>query len=225
MSPMSRKSKDGSNNVTDEVFNTTSHMIGVIFFLIGGVWLIISSSLQKDPFKIVSFSLYTFGLIGLFLASTLHHGLPTKKKAAQIFQILDYSAIFLLIAGSLTPLCLVTLRGPFGWMIFGVTWFFAILGIVLKASFPKLPKWVTNTLYVSLGWIGAILAIPLVTILPLNAIILLAAGGIIYTIGSFIFLHEKPNFVPGKFGFHELWHIFVLVGAFLHWLMMYWYVL
>lgn len=222
---MSRKklSKDGSTHVTDEVFNTSSHLVGLIFALLGSVYLIVASSFLGDLYKIIGFSIYGFSVISLFFSSVMMHGLPGN--ASKVFRVLDYVSVFLLIAGSFTPLCLIVLRNEWGWSILGVAWFMACIGISLRASILSLPKWVTNTFYVGLGWLGLIVGVLLYGVLSFSAIILLAASGIVYTIGSFIFYFEKPNLVKGKFGFHEIWHIFVLVGVFLHWLMLYLYVL
>jgi hemolysin III len=216
-------SKDNSLNVTDEVFNTASHLVGCIFALLGGTYLIVQSAVLGDVYKIIGFSIYAFTLVFMFLASTLMHGLTGR--VSKVFLVLDYVSVFLLIAGTLTPLLLIVLRNHVGWTIFGVVWFVSLVGISLRSTIHSLPKWVTNTFFVALGWVGAIVGIALYGVLPLFAIVLLALGGIVYTVGSFIFYFEKPNFLPGKFGFHEVWHIFVLIAAFLHWYMMYAYVL
>ena len=219
------KSKDDSIHVTDEVFNTSSHLVGTIFSIVGTVFLIVKSSIMAKGFHIVSFSVYGATLILVFLSSTLHHGINSTKKTEGIFKLLDYFAIFPLIAGTFTPFCLVTLRTPIGWAIFGIVWGLAVIGITIKAVFPKIPKWVTNTIYLSMGWIGLILAIPLFRVIGFIPILLIAIGGVFYTVGSVIFYIEKPNIVKGKFGFHEIWHIFVIFGAFTHYIVMYFFIL
>lgn len=223
-------SKDGSIHVTDEKFNTISHMLGLIISLLGVVILITVASVQKSPWKIVSFSLYGTSLLGMFLFSTLHHGINSTHKVEEIFRLFDYVAIFPLIAGTYTPLCLVTMRSNdswkiYAWCIFGVVWFLAILGICLKCAMSWLPKWVTTTIYVGMGWVGALLLIPVYQICGWIASLLILLGGIFYTGGSLIFFLEKPNPIEGKFGFHEIWHIFVILGALLHYLVMLIYVL
>lgn len=220
------KSKDGSINVTDEVFNTISHMAGAIFSLVGLVVLVVFSSVMANPWKIVGFSIYGFSLFFLFLFSCLHHGVEGKEKTEELLRLFDYIAIFPLIAGTFTPLCLVILHNnPLGWSIFGVIWAIAAVGIILKAALPKLPKWVFMTLYISMGWIGAIIVIPLFPRIQWQGVSLIALGGVFYTIGAVIFTREKPNPLPGKFGFHEIWHIFVILGALSHFLLMFFYVL
>jgi len=223
MNIMKRKilSKDGSVFVTDEIINTQTHIIGTIFAILGAALLIVKSSTAAKPWHIVSFSIYGVTLIALFLASSLHHGINSKKKIESIFRLFDYFAIFPLIAGTYTPLCLILLRDWLGWTVFGVIWFLAILGIVLKAINPKLPKWVSSVFYITMGWIGVIIAFPLIKFIKCDGLFYLILGGIFYSIGFIIFTIEKPNPVKGKFGFHEIWHIFVLLGAGSHFLLMF----
>jgi hemolysin III len=218
-------SKDGSIYVTDEVMNTITHMIGAIFSLLGTVLLIVLSSEAGKPWHIVSFSIYVLILFLLFLASTFHHGLSLSKKMNELFRQFDYFAIFTLIAGTYTPLCLVMNRSPWGWSIFGVVWLLAVIGITIKAVFPNIPGWVSHTLYISMGWIGAVLIIRSISLMGTLGFILILGGGILYTLGAGIYYFEKPNPVPGKFGFHEIWHLFVLTAAALHFMFMYFVVL
>jgi hemolysin III len=130
---------------------------------------------------------------------------------------------YLLIAGSITPLILVRGRNPLGWSIFGTVWAIAIVGIILRALYHQLPKFITNTLYIVLGWLAAFVVAADLH-LPLGGYILLILGGLIYSIGFIVFVVEKPNPLPGVFGFHELWHCFVIFGALCHYLLFYFYV-
>lgn len=218
-------SKDGSVHVTDEVINTVTHMTGAIFSLFGMVILIVLSSSNGTPWHIVSFSIYGLSLLLLFLASSFHHGLQLSPKVNDLFRQFDYFAIFILIAGTYTPLCLVLNRSPWGWSIFGVVWALAAIGITIKAIFPNIPGWVSHTLYISMGWVGAVLIVRSIPLMGPLGFILILAGGILYTLGAGIYYFEKPNPVPGKFGFHEIWHLFVLSAAALHFLFMYFIVL
>ena len=220
-----RKSKDGSKHITDEKINSITHLVGAILSVLAVAILIVQASLQKDVTKIVSFSLYGFSLFSLFLFSTLHHSINSSSRVEKVLKVLDYNAVFLLIAGTITPLSLIVLTGALGWTFFGVIWILAIIGISLKSINPHLPKWVTNTFYITMGWLGFFLAISLFDKISLNALYLLAFGGILYSVGFAIYTKEWPNLIKGKFGFHEIWHILVLVAAGLHWLMYYLYVL
>ena len=160
----------------------------------------------------------------LFVASTLHHGLDRGPVFNEVLRTLDYTSVFLLIAGTVTPLVLVLFRNTYGWTVFGAVWAIAIFGMVMRSIWRELPKWVTNTLYITLGWM-TVLLIGADVSLPLGALALMGAGGIVYSIGFVIFVIEKPNPKPGVFGFHEVWHALVVVAAALHYLLMYFYVL
>jgi hemolysin III len=219
-----KRSKDQSENVTDEVINTASHLAATVFALLGASALIVDASIQGDPWKIVGFSVYGASLICLFLFSTLHHGIHASPRTEDVLRHIDYSAIFFLIAGSFTPICLVVVRNGLGWSVFGVVWLVSMIGIALRASIPALPKWLAMTLYGTLGWVAAVLAVPLMKAAGFGAAFLLAAGGILYTVGGVMYLTERPNPIPGRFGFHEIWHLMVILGALSHYLVMYLYV-
>lgn len=215
------RSKDGSIHVTDEVINTVTHLAGAIFSLLGTVLLIVFSATDGKVWHVVSFSIYGFSLITLFTASSLHHGLELKPKFNELFRLFDYLAIYLLIAGTYTPLCLVVQRNAWGWSLFGVVWALTALGITIKAVFPRLPRWVSHTFYICIGWVGAVLIVKSFGIIGMEGFLMILGGGILYTAGAVIYYLEKPNPVPGKFGFHEIWHLFVLAGAAMHYLFMY----
>lgn len=216
-----RLSKDGSVHVTDEKFNTVSHLAAAMFALLGAVVLILKGAVVGNVWAVVSFSVYGASLLAVFSASALHHGLNGTPRVEGFFRLLDYLVIFGLIAGTYTPLCLIVARDIWGWSVFGVVWGLAAGGITLKAVFPRLPKWITNTVYVSMGWIGTVLIVLIRHRIGLSSLLLIVAGGVFYSAGSVIFCREKPNPVPGKFGFHEIWHLFVIAGAFSHWLALY----
>ena len=218
-------SKDGSVHVTDEKFNTVSHLAASIFALLGGSYLIVESSIQSAPWHIAGFSAYTLGLVGLFLFSTLHHGINGSPKVEALLRLLDYNAIFLLIAGTYTPICVGMLRDPLGWTVFGVTWLVSIIGITLKSLRPDIPKRITMTLYITLGWVAAAMIGALYENGGIGAVAWMAIGGFFYSVGGAIFMLEKPNPIPGRFGFHEIWHVFVVLGAASHWWLLYRYVL
>ncbi|MFK5634904.1 MULTISPECIES: hemolysin III family protein [unclassified Ornithinimicrobium] len=220
----SSRSRDGSIHVTDERFNTVSHIVGACFALAGAALLVTQAAEQGDPWKVVGFSVYGFSLVTLFVSSALHHGLDRGETFNDVLRTLDYTSVFLLIAGTVTPLVLVLFRTTYGWTVFGVVWAIAVLGIVMRSVWRQLPKYVTNTLYISLGWLTVLLVGGDVT-LPWGALGLMAAGGVVYSVGFVVFVLERPNPRPGVFGFHELWHAMVVAAAALHFLLMYFYVL
>jgi hemolysin III len=210
--------------VTDERFNTVSHLFGACLALVGAALLIAQAGAKGEPWKVVGLSVYGVSLVALFVSSTLHHGLDRSPRVNEVLRTLDYDSVFLLIAGTVTPLVLVLFRNTYGWTVFGAVWAIAALGIVLRSVWRRLPKYITNTLYIALGWLTVLLVGADVS-LPLGALLLMAAGGLVYSAGFVIFVVERPNPRPGVFGFHEIWHLLVVVAALLHYLLMYFYVL
>ncbi|WP_024286477.1 hemolysin III family protein [Cellulomonas sp. KRMCY2] len=210
--------------MTDERFNTVSHLFAACFALVGAALLISQAGVQADPWKIVGFSIYGLSVVTLFVASTLHHGLDHSPRVNEVLRTLDYDSVFFLIAGSVTPLVLVLFRATYGWTVLGAVWVIATLGIVLRSMVRQLPKYVTNTLYIALGWVPVLL-VGAGGSLPAGAYALMAVGGLVYSAGFVIFVIEKPNPWPGVLGFHEIWHLMVVVAALLHYLLMYLYVL
>jgi hemolysin III len=219
------QSKDCSPHVTDEVFNTCSHMAAAIFSLLGFGYLVVTASVAAKPWHVVGFSIYGVSLMLLFVASALHHGVNAGPRADRFFRLMDYQAIYLLIAGSFTPICLTVMRGPLGWTVFGVCWVTAAIGLTLNATLPRLPKSITNTLYVTMGWLAVTMGMPLYRSSGAVALGLLALGGVCYSLGAVVFATERPNPMPGRFGFHEIWHIFVIAGALSHYVLMWIYIL
>lgn len=217
-------SKDHSVHVTDERFNTASHLVAALFALTGSAWLVVDASMHAAPWYIVSHAIYGASLTGLFLASTLHHGIDSTPEVERLLRTLDYLGIFLLIAGTMTPICLALLGTPLAWVVFGVAWGVGLAGLVLRAVKPGLPKWVTSTLYGGLGALGVVLAREVWQATDLLGVGLIALGGAFYMGGSAIFNAERPNPVPGRFGFHEIWHLFVIAGAASHFAFMVLYV-
>ncbi|GCE78441.1 PAQR family membrane homeostasis protein TrhA [Cellulomonas biazotea] len=218
------RSRDGSVHVTDERINTVTHLAASCFALVGAALLVAQASVEGDPWKIVGLAVYGVSVLTLFVASTLHHGIDRGPRVNEVLRTLDYASVFLLIAGSITPLVLVLFRNTYGWTVLGAVWLVAAAGIVARSMLRDLPKYVTNTLYIALGWMPVLLVgagVPL----PFGAYALMAAGGLLYSVGFVIFVVERPNPVPGVLGFHEIWHVLVVLAAVLHYLLMYRYVL
>lgn len=201
-----------------ERFNSISHLVGAALALAALVVLVVFASLQGDPWKIVSFSIYGTTLFLLYTFSTLYHSLHGRAKI--IFQKLDHAAIYLLIAGSYTPFTLVTLRGAWGWSLFGIVWGLAIVGIVLDSLHRNGPRIYQMVIYLLMGWVVLVALYPLLQNLPTGGMILLVFGGLCYTGGMvFYALDEKMNHA------HGIWHLFVLAGSVSHFLAIYLYVL
>lgn len=214
--PLRERSKDGSIHVTDEFYNTLISATAALFSLVGVIYLIYQSSSADKFWHVVSFSAYGFGILSVFISSALHHGVNSTEKVEHFLRQLDYFAISIMIAGTFTPFCLILLRESIGWKVFYTIWALAILGIVIYAFFPKVPKWITTGLFLLMGWLGVMIAQPVYIILHWEGVSWLVYGGIVYTVGALIYFFEKPNPFPGRFGFHEIWHLFVVGGAACH---------
>jgi hemolysin III len=220
-----RKSRDGSAHVTDENINVYTHLTAAVLALFGLVHLVVSAGVAGKPWHIVAFAIYGISLFTLFLCSSLHHGIVGSPRTNDILRVMDYASIYLLIAGTITPVTLVLIRSPFGWTIFGVSWAIAFTGVILKLVRPKHRKGLSNTLYLTAGWITAATAVPVYHAAGIGGLMLLGLGGIVYSAGAIVFAIEKPNPVPGRFGFHEIWHLLVMLAAPIHYTFMLLYVL
>lgn len=201
-----------------ERFNGISHLVGAALALAGLVVLVVLASLQGDPWKIVSFSIYGASLFLLYTLSTLYHSL--RGRAKQIFMKLDHVAIYLLIAGSYTPFTLVTLRGVWGWTLFVIIWGLAIVGIIVDCRHKDGSRAIQMVIYLLMGWLILVAMYPLIQSLPTGALALLVLGGVFYTSGIVFYALDKRI----KHA-HGIWHLFVLAGSISHFLVMLLYVL
>lgn len=200
-----------------ERFNSISHLVGTAAAMAGTACLIVVAARQGDPWKVVSFSIYGASLILLYLFSTLYHSLQHTAKT--LFQKFDHLAIYLLIAGTYTPFALVTLRGTWGWSIFGLVWGLAVLGIAVEISMHKGRRIVPVAIYLVMGWIIVIALKPLLHSLPAAAAIWLISGGLFYTSGLYFYIRDKK-----VTHFHGIWHLFVLAGSLCHFITIFGYV-
>ena len=205
-----------------EPFSCYSHLVGALAAIAALVVLVVTS--HQDPWRVVGFSIYGASLVILYLASTIYHWLLLPIPKRRWLNRIDHVAIFLLIAGTYTPVCLVTLRGGWGWTIFGIVWGAALVGTIIKLCFRSLPRWVSAAIYVMMGWIAVIATVPLVRAFPAAALMWLLAGGLLYTTGAVIYATRRPNPLPRVFGFHEIFHLFVLAGSTAHFVFMIRYV-
>ncbi len=201
-----------------------THCIAAVLAVFGTVLLILRSVNPAMPWHIVTFSIFGGGMILLYTASTLYHWLPLSEQGIRFLRRVDHSMIFFYIAATYTPICLIPLRGPWGWSIFGVIWGLALAGIGLKVFWLHAPRWLSTAVYLAMGWLMLVGFYPLVQRLPVSALIWLASGGVIYSLGAVIYAIKWPDPWPGFFGFHEIFHLFVIGGSFCHFVVMYWYV-
>lgn len=201
-----------------EKFNTWTHLLGAVLALAGSVALIVLGALSGDAWKIISFAIYGTTLVLLYSFSTLYHN-AAHGRMKVFLQKLDHNAIYLLIAGSYTPFSLVSLRGAWGWSLFGVVWGLALLGMLQETFFVQKSRKLSLMIYVTMGWVAIVALIPLVKVLSWAGFAWVAAGGLTYTFGIIFYLNDE------KFRhWHGIWHLFVLAGSALHFIAIWFYV-
>jgi len=201
----------------EEFWNVITHGLGLILSIVALVLLVVYASLDKTVWHIVSFTVYGVSLVTLYLASTLYHA-SKKTKLRLRLNVFDHSAIYILIAGTYTPILLVTLRGYWGWSLFGVIWGLAIIGVVLKLFYTGRFDKLSTAVYVFMGWLALIAIYPLIMNMSTPGLISLLVGGILYTIGAIFYLKNSLKFN------HAIFHVFVLLGSISHFIMIFFYV-
>ena len=207
-----------------EPFSAISHALGAILSVIALTLLIQESINPIKPWHIVSFTIFGTGMFLLYTASTLYHWLPVSTDIENKLRNLDHVMIHILIASTYTPICLIPLRGVWGWSMFGIVWTLTIFGILLKLFWKSLPNWFSTTFYIFLGWLSILAIYPMMMTLQLGAIIWIFIGGFFYTLGAIIHGINKPNPIPKILGAHDIFHVFVILGSFCHFMCMYNYI-
>lgn len=203
---------------TEERLNVLSHGLGLIFSVVALIVLVNYAVLEGTFLKVVTFSIYGASLVILYTASTLYHFVQEPKWRYRL-NIFDHAAIYILIAGSYTPFTLNVMRGTLGWTLFAVVWTIAVIGITLKLFFTGKYGFISTVGYILMGWIAVFGIKALFEALPVEGIIWLVAGGIAYTIGAILFGLKMIKFN------HAIFHIFVLIGSFCHFMSVFLYVL
>lgn len=201
----------------EELANRWTHGLGIVFSVVGLILMVVFSARFGDAWQVVSTAIFGTTLVLLYTSSTVYHSL-TDERLRRLFQKIDHAAIFLLIAGTYTPFLLVTLRGPWGWSLFGVVWGLAMVGVILKFWFAHRFELASTIVYVVMGWIVVVAIKPLLVALPMGGVKLLVAGGLCYTGGAAIYLWRG---LPYQ---HAIWHLFVLAGSACHWAAVFFYI-
>ena len=199
-----------------EPASALTHLIGAILSVGALAALIYRGAVSGTAWHVVSFTVFGVSLIVLYTASTLYHGLALSPRAKLAFRRLDHMMIFVLIAGTYTPFCLVPLRGSWGWPLFGVIWGCAALGMIVKIFWMNAPRWLSLGLYLLMGWLVVVAAYPLSQSVTAASLTWLGVGGLLYTVGAVFYAVKWPSPWPGRFGFHEIWHLFVMAGSAAH---------
>ncbi|MFC3606439.1 PAQR family membrane homeostasis protein TrhA [Stutzerimonas tarimensis] len=192
-----------------ERLNAWTHLVGAVLAVIGASWLVLLASVDGDPMKLTSAIVYGSCMVLLYCSSTLYHSLRGKAKV--IMRKLDHLSIYLMIAGSYTPFCLVVLRGAWGWSLLGTVWGLALLGMLLEIRPRSEARVLSVVLYAVMGWLVVIALDPLLKSLGTMGFACLALGGLVYTVGILFYCYD--NRYPH---WHGIWHLFVLAGSLLH---------
>ncbi len=201
-----------------EPFNGLSHLAAAVLALPGAAWLVYLS--RDDGGRLASLLIYGVGLVLMFSASAAYHLIPARPRVAQILRKLDHTAIYLLIAGTYTPICLRFFSGFWQWGLLATIWSLAIAGIGTKLFVLNAPRWITAGVYLAMGWLAMAGIREMLLHVPAGALAWLLAGGLLFTFGAVVYITKKPDFVPGVFGFHEIWHVFVVLGCLSHFIVM-----
>ncbi|MBT3588263.1 MAG: hemolysin III family protein [Flavobacteriaceae bacterium] len=213
------KSKESINNYAplEEKWNVYTHALGLLLSVIGLILLIVKAINEGSLLRLISFSIFGISLVILYKASTLFHNSKNPKRRREL-NIVDHASIYLLIAGSYTPFALMTLKGSLGWIIFGIVWTIAIIGIVLKLFYTGSFEKASTIAYVLMGWIIMIVIKPIINNISIEGFYWLLAGGISYTIGAVLYSIQRIKYN------HAIFHVFVLGGSICHFITIYYYV-
>lgn len=214
----SKKTYLPSYTLSEELINSISHGIGAGLSVTALVLCVVQAAINGNAWGVVGASIYGASLVMLYCMSTLYHAI-TNKTARKVFRVFDHTSIFFLIAGTYTPITLVTLNGPMGWTLFGIVWGAAVLGIVLNSINIEKFKKVSMVCYIGMGWAIIIGIKDIIALMPKNGFLFLLLGGIMYTVGIVFYAMKKFRYM------HCVWHIFVLAGSILQFFSIYLYVL
>lgn len=203
------------DKIKDPVSGLT-HLAGAFLSVLALIFMVSKALNYGDAEHVIAFSIFGLSMFLLYLASSLYHLITTSEKGTIILRKFDHMMIYILIAGTYTPLCLILLEGAASWALFIGIWSLAALGIVFKLFWFNAPKILSLLLYLLMGWLAVLVMPTLWNMLPLAAIFWIFMGGLAYTIGAVIYGTRKPDPYPNVFGFHEIWHLFVMAGTFCH---------
>ncbi len=203
-----------------------THFIGVVLSVLATTPLLIKVAVNDDHTAFIAMAVFMCSMVALYSASTIYHSVTVRDRVLRVFRKLDHMMIFVLIAGSYTPICLIVLGGRSGYTLLAVVWGIALIGMTIKACWITCPKWFSSVIYIAMGWICLAVFGTLWNTLPHSAFLWLLVGGLIYTVGGVIYALKLPifNSKHQNFGSHEIFHLFVLGGSICHFIFMYLYV-
>lgn len=214
------------NSRLKEPGSAITHFIGMMMAIFAALPLLIKASHQPDRVHIVSLGIFIVSMILLYAASTIYHSFDINPRINKILKKCDHLMIFVLIAGSYTPICLIVVQGTLGWKLLALIWSFALIGIIIKMFWINCPKWFSSVIYIAMGWTCVLCFTQIINNLTMKGFAWLLAGGIIYTIGGVIYALKLPMFESRhkNFGLHEIFHLFVMGGSVCHFVLMYYFV-
>jgi hemolysin III len=199
------------------------HLASAVAAALGLVGLLMAG--KGQPTKEIAFLIYGISLILMFASSATYHLVQAGPKTIGVLRKVDHSAIYLLIAGTYTPLCLSFFTGFWRWGLLGIIWAIALIGVGFKVFVINAPRWITTGIYLVMGWLSIMAVTEILRTMPVGAIFWLVAGGLLFTFGAVIYALKKPDPYPEVFGFHEIWHIFVILGCLSHFILIAGYVI
>ena len=202
-----------------------THFIAMLLALCAAVPLLVRAAVQSGVTSLTAITVFMIRMVLLYAASTIYHSVNCSGRVLRIFRKMDHMMIFILIAGTYTPVCLLTLPKPSGLMLLAAVWGIALVGIFIKGFWITCPKWFSSVLYIAMGWSCLSVLGQLFSLLPLHAFLWLLAGGLIYTAGGIIYALRLPLFDARHpmFGLHEIFHLFVMAGSLCHFVFMFCY--
>jgi hemolysin III len=204
-----------------EPFNGASHLAG-LSLACAGTWVLLRWA--RGPWELAAFVVYGGSLIFLYGISFLYHSLPVAGRLLRALRTLDHIAIYFLIAGTYTPIAIITLHDRLGWSLLAIVWVIAAAGIPFKLFYLDAPVWISTGTYLAMGYLAVFAIVPLARAVPVTGLLWLIAGGMAYTVGAVIYSRQRPDPFPGRFGHHEIWHLLVLTGSACHFAFMVYHV-
>ena len=208
-----------------EPVSSLTHLVGAFLSLIGLIFLIKYSLDTSNPYNTIILAVFGISSILLYSASSTYHKSLSSEKVIKILRRVDHSMIYVLIAGTYTPICLIALKGRVGIILFSSIWFLAFIGILLKIVWFDAPRWLYTGFYILMGWISIIAIVPIIKAVSIGGFMWLLAGGLFYTIGGVIYATKWPKINLKLFGFHEIFHIFIMLGSLCHYILMFKYIM
>ena len=206
---------------SNEPISSLTHFVATLLSIAGLSLLVTLAALRGTATHVVAFAIFGAALLCLYLISALYHFISKQHSAKALFQMLDHSMIYVLIAGTYTPVVLLILPPGWGWSLFGVIWGLALIGIAQKVLRLPVPKWFSAVCYLTMGWLVIIAAVPLNQVLTFEGWMWLSAGGIFYTIGTIFFVLDRRFGFDRWYTLHDIFHVFVMLGSFSHfWFML-----